>query len=147
MKLVENWSLIYLLFIILIGCQVSNLPSTVEQKESNGELNIEIECYQNRMPLSNSAPYVVIIFTPEDSVIQENLKILKLTAIGDNSEWNAQIFDDHDYKGKGLKVYQNIARSFDPTIGSVYDFKLVIQFESGNKKTFEIEGVSIRSVY
>ena len=141
-----------LFFITLSSCKMH-----VQRKDSFGELKIdtlqvELECYINRMPMADmtkTEPYVVITATPLDSVIHNNLKIVELTAIGDSGTWTAQTYYDNDidYKGKGLKEYRNIALSFDSTIGSTYDFKLVIQFESGTRKTYEFDDVPLINVY
>ena len=118
-----------------------------EQVTVNSDLNIEIDCYQNAMPMANNGSYVVITATPADSIIQENIKIIEMTAIGESGHWTAEIFDDYGYNGKGLREYRNIARGFDRSIGSTYDIKLVIQYESGRTKTHNFNDVLIRSVY
>ena len=145
-QLLCHHNLIYLalFFITFIGCKTSDVSSDIEIKN---ELHIDLECYKNAMPMSNGGSYVIITATPTDSIIQENLKIVELTATGDSGTWTAESYDEYKYKGKGLKVYRNIARGFDPSIGSSFDFKLIIEFESGIKKTYELSDITIRAVY
>jgi len=142
-----NHFYLYLLLTIFTGCRAHNHHADVIDSKKNSELNIEIECYKNAMPMANRWSYVVISVTPTDSIIQENLKVLELTARGDSGVWTADLFDNSEYDGKGLKEYRSIARGFDPSIGSTYDFKLVIQFETGDNKTYQFNDISIRSVY
>ena len=134
-----------LFLLLLIGCKTTDVP--LVNVENKSDLHFELECYKNAMPMSDGGSYVVITGTTTDSTIQENLKVIELTAIGENGTWKADNFDNSEFKGNGLVEYRNIARNFDPTIGSIYDFKLMIQYESGLSKTYEINAVSIQTVH
>lgn len=139
---------LFLMLILLTGCKTSDVP--MDNIDDQDELNIEIECITNAMPMSGGGTggsYVIVTATPTDSLVQENLKIIELVATGENGTWTADLYDNSEYTGKGLKYYRNIARGFTPSIGSNCDFKLVIQFELGKTKTFEINDVSMQVVY
>lgn len=138
-----------LFLIFLVACKTpdKSLPTEAQINEAKAILNIKLNCYQNAMPMANGGSYIIISVMPSDTILQENIKILEMTATGSKANWSAQYFDVKDYAGKGQKSYQNIARGFDQSIGGPYDFTLKIQFESGTIKTYKFKGLTIQSVY
>jgi len=60
--------------------------------------------------------------------------------------WKGIQFDIPGYFGRNLKVVENIARDFDTNIVDHYNFRVVVQFESGETKRFEIQGVQLTHV-
>lgn len=133
-----------------LSCSVSDVskdnPGNSGQQVTAQNFNVTIEVYQNRMPLSDNSTYVVLDLKPKEGIAKDNYKIAALSASGTKGTWEARKFDFNEFNDK-RQPYQNVAREFDPSIGSVYDFRLVIQYESGDSETYELDNVSLQVVY
>lgn len=134
-----------LVVILSSSCSVSAVKKD-KQASSAQHFNVTLEVFQNRMPLSGNESYVVINIVPKETAVRENYRVLSLTASGKNGSWEAKTFDLSDFQDKS-KPYQNNARGFDPSIGETYDFRLIIQYESGETETYEVTDISPQVVY
>ncbi len=133
-----------LVVILSSSCSVSAVK---DKQASNAQhFNVTLEVFHNRMPLSGDESYVAISITPKGTGAKENYRVLSLSASGEKGSWQAVTFDVNEFQD-GSTPHQNNARNFDLSIGTVYNFRLVIQYVSGETETYEVTNVSPQVVY
>lgn len=149
-------NVVYLKFILLIGL-ISTMVSCATTKEITPEnpalsdyLSIEVECYHNAMPSTSEEgtrlPYFFIKLRSSDT-LQENLKLIRLEATGENGTWETTTFDRSDFFGKGQLEYMNNARELTPSIGSTFTVKITVESDVNGVQTFEVKDVQMQTVY
>lgn len=131
------------LLLLVFACET---PKSAFQLASF-ELNVSMECIQNAMPGSSQEAYVIINATPQDSVIQDNVRISRLIVTGSTGSYVTSFFDEQKAIGKGELIYKNVARKLDPSIGGPFDFKITFEYDCGIIKTYDIKDVKLQTVH
>ncbi len=107
----------------------------------------KVDPIQNKMPMSASIPYVVIVISPEKDVFTENIQVTKIELKDEKNSWNSTVFDDGTPKGKGEKRVDFVARNLDPKLTGKMTARLSITFESGKKDVIIIENIQLQTVF
>lgn len=138
---------IFLLFPLLLFSCAMQKPKGGNPLDAKNDIQVTLECYTNVMPMSSGGSYVVIQIRSTADTLSEDFRVVALRATGKNGTWEAKDFDSTGFSGRGLQVYQNIARDFNSSIGSSNDFELEIESSSGKVCNYHFSAIPMVVVH